>query len=119
MTAGGFVSIMLAMMALLLDIGRPERFWKSFVFWNTHSLLWEVTMCVGLYFTVLLLEVMPSGAKIWRYRYQMFGVRQPTLTIGNYIAVSLIADYRRRFAQASGVVHRRLARAATSRARSG
>ncbi|MBK7452091.1 MAG: hypothetical protein IPJ47_22890 [Anaerolineales bacterium] len=24
-----------AMMALLLDIGRPDRFWKSFVFWNT------------------------------------------------------------------------------------
>lgn len=37
----------------------------------------------------LLLEVMPSGAKIWRYRYQMFGVRQPTLTIGNYPDVSL------------------------------
>lgn len=37
----------------------------------------------------LLLEVMPSGAKIWRYRFQMYGVRQPTLTIGNYPDVSL------------------------------
>ncbi|NOH00884.1 MAG: polysulfide reductase NrfD [Chloroflexi bacterium] len=55
----GFTGYSMAMMALLLDIGRPDRFWKSFVFWNTHSLLWEVTMCVGLYFTVLLLEVMP------------------------------------------------------------
>jgi Ni/Fe-hydrogenase subunit HybB-like protein len=58
----GFTGYSMAMMALLLDIGRPERFWKSFVFWNTHSLLWEVTMCVGLYFTVLLLEVMPIVA---------------------------------------------------------
>ena len=58
----GFTGYSMAMMALLLDIGRPERFWKSFVFWNTHSLLWEVTMCVGLYFTVLVLEVMPIVA---------------------------------------------------------
>ncbi|MCL4268983.1 MAG: polysulfide reductase NrfD [Anaerolineales bacterium] len=58
----GFTGYSMAMMALLLDIGRPERFWKSFVYWNTHSLLWEVTMCVGLYFTVLLLEVMPIVA---------------------------------------------------------
>jgi molybdopterin-containing oxidoreductase family membrane subunit len=29
------------------------------VYWNTHSLLWEVTMCVCLYLTVLLLETMP------------------------------------------------------------
>lgn len=37
----------------------------------------------------LLLEVMPSGAKIWRYRYRLNGVRCPALTIGNYPAVSL------------------------------
>lgn len=58
----GFTGYSMAMMALILDIGRPERFWKSFVFWNTHSLLWEVTMCVGLYFTVLVLEVLPIVA---------------------------------------------------------
>jgi Ni/Fe-hydrogenase subunit HybB-like protein len=48
-----------AMMCLLLDIGRPERFWHGFVYWQTHSMLWEVTMCVALYFTVLVLEVFP------------------------------------------------------------
>ncbi len=58
----GFTGYSMAMLALLLDIGRPDRFWKSFVFWNTHSLLWEVTMCVGLYFTVLLFEVAPIVA---------------------------------------------------------
>jgi molybdopterin-containing oxidoreductase family membrane subunit len=42
-----------------MDIGRPDRFWHGFVFWNPHSPLWEVTMCVGLYFTVLTLEVLP------------------------------------------------------------
>jgi len=55
----GLIGYTMAMLALILDIGRPDRFWKSLVFWNTHSLLWEVTMCVMLYLTVLLFEVMP------------------------------------------------------------
>jgi hypothetical protein len=55
----GFVGYSIAMMMLLLDIGRPDRFWHGFVFWNIHSPLWEVTMCVGLYFSVLMMEVMP------------------------------------------------------------
>ncbi|MBP9500563.1 MAG: polysulfide reductase NrfD [Candidatus Promineofilum sp.] len=55
----GFVGYSIAMMMLLLDIGRPDRFWHGFVFWNIHSPLWEVTMCVGLYFTVLMMEVLP------------------------------------------------------------
>lgn len=48
-----------ALMALIMDIGRPDRFWHGWVFWNTHSMLWEVTMCITLYFTVLMLEVFP------------------------------------------------------------
>lgn len=62
----GFVGYIMAMLCLLLDIGRPDRFWHGFVFWNPHSVLWEVTMCVGLYFTVLLLEVLPIlGRRDW------------------------------------------------------
>ena len=49
----------MAMLSLLLDIGRPDRFWHALVYWNDHSLLWEVTMCVMLYLTVLLFESMP------------------------------------------------------------
>ena len=48
-----------ALLCLLLDIGRPDRFWHPWVFWNTHSMLWEVTLCITLYFSVLLLEVFP------------------------------------------------------------
>ena len=33
----GFVGYSIAMMMLLLDIGRPDRFWHGFVFWNIHS----------------------------------------------------------------------------------
>lgn len=55
----GLIGYSMACLMLLLDIGRPDRFWHGFVFWNIHSPLWEVTMCVGLYFTVLVLEVLP------------------------------------------------------------
>ena len=55
----GFLGYSMAMLCLLMDIGRPDRFWHAVVFWNVHSPLWEVTMCVMFYFTVLLLEVLP------------------------------------------------------------
>jgi Ni/Fe-hydrogenase subunit HybB-like protein len=58
----GLIGYTMATLALILDIGRPERFWHSLVYWNPHSLLWEVTMCVVLYLTVLLFESMPIVA---------------------------------------------------------
>ncbi len=48
-----------ALMCLFMDIGRFDRFWHGWVFWNVHSMLWEVTMCITLYFSVLTLEVFP------------------------------------------------------------
>ena len=58
----GLIGYTMAMLALLLDIGRPDRFWHSFVYWNDHSLLWEVTMCVMLYLSVLVFESLPIFA---------------------------------------------------------
>jgi menaquinone reductase, integral membrane subunit len=60
----GLISYTMATLALILDIGKPERFWHSMIYWNTHSLLWEVTMCVILYLSVLLLETMPILANL-------------------------------------------------------
>ena len=59
----GLIGYTMAMLALLLDIGRPDRFWKALVYWNTHSLLWEVTIAIMLYSTVLLFETMPIFAR--------------------------------------------------------
>ncbi|HEX9837693.1 MAG TPA: NrfD/PsrC family molybdoenzyme membrane anchor subunit [Anaerolineales bacterium] len=60
----GLIGYTMATLALILDIGKPERFWHSMVYWNTHSLLWEVTMCVVLYLTVLVMESMPIIANL-------------------------------------------------------
>ena len=58
----GLLGYTMALLTLLMDIGRPDRFWHAMVYWNKHSLLWEVTMCVTLYLAVLLLESMPIFA---------------------------------------------------------
>lgn len=67
----GIIGYSMAMLCLLMDIGRPDRFWHAFVFWNPHSVLWEVTMCVGLYFAVLTLETLPiiGGAEWFKSRW--------------------------------------------------
>lgn len=56
---GGFLGYTSAMLALALDIGRPDRFWHPLIFWNVHSVLWEITICVMFYFSVLALEMAP------------------------------------------------------------
>jgi integrase len=55
----------------------------------------------------LVLEVMPTGNKVWRFRYTLDGKRQPLTTIGDYKRISLrVARERaRKYAEmvASGV----------------
>lgn len=55
----GFAGYTSAMLMLLVDIGRPDRFWHPWVFWNVHSVLWEVTMCITIYLLILVAEFAP------------------------------------------------------------
>lgn len=55
----GFTGYTSAMVTLLMDIGRPDRFWHPWVFWNVHSVLWEVTMCITIYLLILVIEFAP------------------------------------------------------------
>jgi Ni/Fe-hydrogenase subunit HybB-like protein len=56
----GFLGYTSAGIALFFDIGKPLRFWHPAIFWQPHSVLWEITMCVFLYLTVLILELVPT-----------------------------------------------------------
>jgi len=60
----GLIGYSMAMLCLFMDIGRPFKFYQAMIYWNTHSLLWEVTMCIILYFTVLALESLPIIANL-------------------------------------------------------
>ncbi len=55
----GLIGYTSAMLALFVDIGRPDRFYHPLLYWNVHSVLWEITMCVILYSGVLIIELVP------------------------------------------------------------
>lgn len=44
---------------LLYDLGLPWHIWHPLIYWQHHSVLFEVAMCVIFYLTVLALEVSP------------------------------------------------------------
>lgn len=52
----GFLSYSLVCVGLLLDLGQPQRGPYVLFNWNVHSPMFEVSMCVMAYTTVLFLE---------------------------------------------------------------
>ena len=56
----GFLGYTAVLVLLLLDLGRPDRFYNFLLYWNLHSPLFEICCCVLLYTTVLVLEVAPD-----------------------------------------------------------
>jgi Ni/Fe-hydrogenase subunit HybB-like protein len=55
----GLVGYCAVLALLVLDLGRPDRFYNFILFWNIHSPLFEISWCVLLYTTVLMIEVSP------------------------------------------------------------
>lgn len=55
----GFIGYTSALLTLVMDIGRPDRFWHPWVYWNIHSVLWEITWCITIYLTIMVLEFAP------------------------------------------------------------
>lgn len=52
-----------AVAVLMVDVGQPLRAWFTFWHPNTHSMLTEVTFCLTIYLTVLLIEYLPVVLK--------------------------------------------------------
>jgi Ni/Fe-hydrogenase subunit HybB-like protein len=59
----GFIGYTSALLTLVMDIGRPDRFWHPWAYWNIHSVLWEITWCITIYLTIMLLEFLPVIAE--------------------------------------------------------
>ncbi len=55
----GFLGYVSVLVILLLDLGRPDRFWGFIVYPNIHSPLFEISWCILLYTVVLTLEIAP------------------------------------------------------------
>jgi Ni/Fe-hydrogenase subunit HybB-like protein len=66
----GFLGYLMVVVALLVDLGRPERIWYMIIHWNPDSVMFEVGWCVMLYTGVLALEFSPM---LWeRLRLEPF-----------------------------------------------
>jgi len=63
-----FLGYLLVVLALLFDLGRPDRVWHPLVMWNPHSVMFEVGWCVTLYTTVLALEFLPMVLEKFAFR---------------------------------------------------
>jgi Ni/Fe-hydrogenase subunit HybB-like protein len=79
-----FLGYLLVVVALLFDLGRPDRLWHPLVMWNPHSVMFEVAWCVLLYTTVLFLEFLPVA-------FEKFGWQKPLAWIHNISVPLMIA----------------------------
>jgi Ni/Fe-hydrogenase subunit HybB-like protein len=80
----GFLGYLMVILALLVDLGRPERIWYLIIFWNPHSVMFEVGWCVMLYTAVLALEFSPLV-------FERFGLEAPRRLIHALIIPLAIA----------------------------
>lgn len=54
-----FLGYIMVAVALLVDLGHPERIWYMMIHWNHTSVLLEIGICVMSYLTVLAIEFAP------------------------------------------------------------
>ncbi|MCJ7811058.1 MAG: Ni/Fe-hydrogenase cytochrome b subunit [Dehalococcoidia bacterium] len=80
----GFLGYLMVIVALMVDLGRPERIWYLIIFWNYHSVMFEVGWCVMLYTFVLALEFSPLV-------FERFGLEAPRRLIHALIIPLAIA----------------------------
>lgn len=81
----GLLGYVAVLMLLLLDLGRPDRFYNFLLFYNMHSPLFEICWCVLLYTTVLVLEVSPDVLAFlpWKWPLRLiYRVMTPVTIIG-------------------------------------
>ena len=76
----GLIGYTSAMLTLLVDIGRPDRFWHPWVFWNVHSVLWEITIAITIYLGVMTVEFAPVVVDL-----SFFDQRPRARRLGNWL----------------------------------
>ncbi len=71
-----FLGYMLVVVALMFDLGRPWNIWRAMIWWNPHSVMFEVAWCVMLYSTVLALEFSPMLFERLKWHRAVWAVKR-------------------------------------------
>ena len=80
-----FLGYLMVIVGLMFDLGQPWRIWHALIFWNPHSVMFEVAWCVMLYTTVLALEFSPvvfEGLRLERPRRILRSIATPLVIVG-------------------------------------
>jgi Ni/Fe-hydrogenase subunit HybB-like protein len=55
-----FVGYAIVLVGLSIDVGKPISAWRPLIFWQPHSVMFEVFWCITIYTTVLAFEFAPA-----------------------------------------------------------
>jgi Ni/Fe-hydrogenase subunit HybB-like protein len=80
-----FLGYLMVAIALLVDLGHPERIWYMMIHWNHTSVLLEIGICVMSYLTVLAIEFAPvvfEGLKWQRFAHFIHRFIMPFVILG-------------------------------------
>jgi len=81
----GFLGYVMVVIALLVDLGHPERIWYMMIHWNHTSVLLEIGICVMSYLTVLAIEFAPvvfEGLKWHQFAHTVHKYIMPFVILG-------------------------------------
>jgi Ni/Fe-hydrogenase subunit HybB-like protein len=81
----GFLGYIMVVIALLVDLGHPERIWYMMIHWNHTSVLLEIGICVMSYLTVLAIEFAPvvfEGLKWQKFAHLIHKFIMPFVILG-------------------------------------
>jgi Ni/Fe-hydrogenase subunit HybB-like protein len=81
----GFLGYMMVVIALLVDLGHPERIWYMIIHWNHTSVLLEIGICVMSYLAVLAIEFSPvvfEGIKWQKFAHFIHRFIMPFVILG-------------------------------------
>ena len=65
-----YIGYLLAAGSILFDLGRPDRFYHPFFYWNHHSVMFEIAWSVILYLSILTIE----NSQLVLEKYQLKGM---------------------------------------------
>jgi len=80
-----FLGYIMVAVALLVDLGHPERIWYMMIHWNHTSVLLEIGICVMSYLTVLAIEFAPvvfEGLKWQKFAHFIHHFIMPFVILG-------------------------------------
>ena len=81
----GFLGYIMVVIALLVDLGHPERIWYMMIHMNGTSVLLEIGLCVMTYLTVLAIEFAPvalEGFKLQKAAHLIHKFIMPFVILG-------------------------------------